>query len=333
MDCREFEKLYWLRAYGEAIPGGEDGFLTHLKTCPRCQARKAEWDGLQSILGNRTSPVPKPEALARAREKLSVRLRSGEFHRERTSLWEGLLERLRWELKPAWQPALALGMLLVGILIGRIVFYAPVAETTKPPTLATQYPEELKRYFLAENVLEGASQIEDLRVRPLEPETGLVEVSFLGTKEYQIQGSPEDDLIRGLLSWAVKNEENSGARLQSVEELGRASHLSPKAREVLAYALIHDQNDGVRLKALEALSSAPRDPLSEQAILNALLKDPNPAVRIGAIDALLSEPIPEKSETLVLQLAEADSNDYVRMRARQAIRRSNFSFDMINLRR
>lgn len=323
MDCKDFEQLYWLWAYGEAIPGGEDGLLQHLESCPTCQARREELYRLRELLRTRTSPVLKPEALAQARQRLAARLRAEERPGIELSgnRWR---EGLRRWFAPRWQPAYALGALLLGLVIGRIIYYSPAPAPDRTGPIPWRSSDELKRREIAENILKDDSQITDLRIRPLNPQTGLMQVSFRGIKDYQVQGRPEDELIRGLLTWAVKNESNSGARLESVEGLARASSLSSMAREALAYALINDKNDGVRLRALEALGSAPRDHLIEQAILDALLNDSNPAVRIRAIDVLLTDEVMDKSESLLLHLAEADSNDYVRMRARNAIRQSDF---------
>ncbi len=289
MDCLEFEKLYWLKVYGETVPGGEDGIAEHLEKCAACRDRKAEIDRMHALLGFRTAQEAKPEALASARRLFSARLKSQLKRSFIDRLGERLKELIDGNLTPAFQPAVALGMLLIGLLIGRLVFFnaqnAPVSPS--PPFLSD--PISLEHRYISEKVLQHESSITDLRVRPMKDESGLVQVSFRGTQDYIVAGKPEDDLIRELLTWAIKNEENSGARLNSVKELSRASSLSSMTREALAYAAINDANDGVRLKALEALGNAPRDELTEQAMLGALLKDPNPAVRIRAIDLLLSE--------------------------------------------
>jgi hypothetical protein len=227
------------------------------------------------------------------------------------------------------QPVVAFSMLLLGLLIGRFAFVSPVEFPGEAPPFMVASPAALERSYIAENVLTGDTQIRDLKVKPLDPASGLVQVDFRATRDFQIQGSPSDDLVGPLLAWAVKNEANSGARLQSVEELSRATALSSEAREALAYALVNDQNEGVRLKALEALGNAPRDDLTEQAFLSALLKDPNPAVRIRAIDMILSDEITTDNESILLKAMEADSNDYVRMKADQAIRKSDLSYEMI----
>ena len=329
MDCKDFDERYWLHAYGEEVPGGNETFLQHLETCVKCQSRRRELDRFRALLTSRAPAEARPEALEQSRERLSARLRAEQNGRRTVSVGERLREWLRPLSGPVMQPVVAFSMLVLGLLIGRFAFVSPAvfSEETLPLTIAS--PAALERSYIAESVLTGDTQIRDLKVKPLDPASGLVQVDFRATRDYQIQGNPSDDIVGPLLAWAVKNEDNSGARMQSVEELARATELSLEAREALAYALVNDQNEGVRLKALEALGSSPRDELSEQAILKALLKDPNPAVRIRAIDMILSDEITTDNESVLLKALEADSNDYVRMKADQAIRKSDLSYEMI----
>ena len=72
MDCKNFDELYWLRAYGETTPGGEDSYQKHLESCIKCRARQEELDRFRSLLTSRAPAEAKPEALAAARERLSA---------------------------------------------------------------------------------------------------------------------------------------------------------------------------------------------------------------------------------------------------------------------
>jgi HEAT repeat protein len=227
--------------------------------------------------------------------------------------------------------------MVTGLVLGRLMFHPAalvqgplggVSEQIQPATYQEQLDQD--QNHLLEDVLKGDSRITDLRVRPASTQEGLVQVSFKAEKEFAVQGKPGDRMILELLGWAVMHEENSGVRLQSVEELAQASSLDARARQVLAYALVNDRNDGVRLKALEALGTAQRDELVEDAILNALLKDPNPAVRIRAIDVLLSSGTANKALSALLAVAQADSNDYVRSQARRAIRETHDDYRMLD---
>ncbi len=331
MDCKNFE-LYWLRVYEEAIPGGEDGFLRHTASCPRCAARKVELDRVQALLTARTVPTPKPEALQQARWQLSARLQAQQQPIPKTApTWISELGgrvRSRWDLIGAWswQTGLATASIVLGLVLGRVVFNHPTTALMDILPASVSETSPLDRSDLVSDLLTGATAISGLHVRPIQPDEGLVEISFRAARDYTIQGKPDDQLVMDLLGWAVKHEENSGVRLQSVQELARASELSTRARQVLAYALVNDQNDGVRLKALEALATGQADELTEQAILNALLKDPNPAVRIQAINSLLnrqSAPIPDH---LLFLAAQGDSNEYVRRLARQAVSETQGNF-------
>jgi hypothetical protein len=330
MNCREFEERYWLKLYGESIPGGESGLTEHLEACGACQSRKEEIDRMHALLTVREPVTPKQTALSQAREMLRARIQSERKPKITWIAGDWIRNFLVGLSAPRWQPALALSMLIIGLLIGRAAFYTAPLDLAGSQPLAFNNPEALERHYIADRILDDESSISDVKIKPIDPESGLVLVSFKGTKDFRLQGSPEDELIRELMTWSIKNGQNSGARLQSVQNLAKATVLSNEAREALAYALTHDNNDGVRLRALEALASAPGDPLTEQAILGALLKDPNPAVRIHAIDMLLARRQTDKTKSLMLSLAEADSNDYVRMRARQAIRESEYQLEQVD---
>jgi len=332
MDCRKFEELYWLKAYGESIPGGEEGLQKHLGACPDCRSRLAELDRLRALLSFRGVCEPKPEALQEARYRLLARLRV-----VKGRSWASDLRDWFWGRGWRLQVGLATATLVVGLLVGRfalvrttwVPFGASLQQASQSPQ-AWQDQASLERLFVGQNILRGKSKISDVKVKQKAENDSTIEVLFKAAKEYSVTGRPDDPMILELLGWAVKNEDNSGVRLQSVEELSRASDLSEKARQALAYALVNDKNSGVRLRALEALRKAAPDELSEQAILNALMKDPNPAVRIGAIDALLQTPPSENAERMLLFAAETDSNEYVRQQARNAIRQSSLDYRMLD---
>jgi hypothetical protein len=333
MECKDFEELYWLKAYGEAVPGGDDGLIRHLESCRHCRAKAQELDKVRALLTIRAPQEAQPEALQAARRRLMARLETRRSPADRAKEWLKDLKNLR---APRWEIGLALGALAAGLLIGRWVFQpggklTPIINESQRIQPATYQEEtDLRTNRLLEEMLRGQSRITDLRVRPAADQQGLVDVSFKAEKEFAIQGKPDDRLILELLGWAVKHAENSGVRLQSVEGLAGASKLDERARQVLAWALVNDRNDGVRLKALEALENVSRDALVEDAILNALLKDSNPAVRIRAIDALLAGGgTAQKSAAALLAAAQADSNDYVRMQARRAIRETHDDYRML----
>jgi hypothetical protein len=331
MDCRQFEELYWLKTYGEPLPeGGESGWLEHLQNCPNCQAKKVEFDRLFSVLTIRTPALAEPEALVASRARLSARLRMEKSTSHLSGLpWKGALSGSWLKL---WRPAMALGMLAIGLVIGKYFF---TTDTTRMPYFASPEQSQMTASMpsvIAEKALNEGATISDLRIKDVDESNGLVQVSFKATQDFKLEGKPQDELIQNLLAWAVKNDGNSGARLRSVEGLATASHISEQARQALAFALVNDKNDGVRIKALEALAKAPRDHTTEQAILGALLHDPNPAVRIRAVDALVADTTRDRQQEYLLGLAEADSNQYVRMRAAQAIRQTPLNYTVLDRR-
>lgn len=330
MNCQKFEEHYWLKHYGEAVPGDEKAWQAHAESCPHCRSRLEEWDKLRALLTAREPCIPRPQALESARRRLFARLNA----RHSASRWEKIAEWVRrnrvlsWGFR--WELGVAAASLLFGLILGRTLFNPKLRLPADSPAMSvsTSFSDSEKE-FIAENLLRDGARISNVRVRRSPDEESAVVVNFTAAREYQITGRPDDPLVLDLLGWAVKNEDNSGVRLQSVEELARASSLSPLARQALAYALVNDENPGVRLRALDALAGTKPDELAEQAYLNALLKDPNPAVRIRAIDALLQSRPLEKAETYILRVAELDTNGYVRLQARRALRQANADYQIL----
>jgi hypothetical protein len=329
MNCQKFEEIYWLRHYGEAVAGEEEAWQLHADTCPHCRARLEAWDKLRALLAAREPCTPRPEALEHARRRLTARLRA----RRSTSRLQNFGEWVRRILSPQGifrrELGVAVAALALGLILGRTLLQPEFRiQTGVIPEEPASFADNEKE-FIAENLLRDGARISNLKVRRAPNEDDAVVVNFTAAREYQITGRPDDPVVLDLLGWAVKNEDNSGVRLQSVEELARASSLSPLARQTLAYALVNDENPGVRLRALDALAGTTPDELAEQAYLNALLKDPNPAVRIRAIDALLQSRPLEKAEAFILRAAELDSNEYVRLQARRALRQTNADYQIL----
>ncbi len=329
MNCQKFEEIYWLKHYGEAVSGDEKAWQAHAESCPLCRDRLEEWDKLRALLTARESCIPRPEALERSRRQLTARLNA----RHSTSRWQHIEEWVRRILGQQgwfrWELGVAAASLLLGLILGRTLFQPEIRIQSGVPTSESASFTNNEKEFIAENLLRDGAQISNVRVRRLPDDENTVAVHFTAAREYRITGRPDDPVVLDLLGWAVKNEDNSGVRLQSIEELARASSLSPLARQTLAYALVNDENPGVRLRALEALSETRPDELAEQAYLSALLKDPNPAVRIRAIDALLQSRPLEKAETFILRAAELDTNDYVRLQAQRALRQTHADYQVL----
>jgi len=235
MDCKTFEERYWLKTYGEPIPGGNAALEEHLKSCSACQAKREEIDRMQALLSLRTAEVPTQEALQRSRNLLSARLDAQRDPANLAWTWKNAWENVQDWLSSGWQPALALSMLIIGVMFGRLLIVPDIQPNTNVMQPAPLDYTTWENQYLQENVLNEDARISDVRVKPLKDQPGLVQVSFQGTKEYTLTGNPDDTMIRDLLTWTVKNDQNSGVRLRSVEELAKVSGLSSQAQSALAF--------------------------------------------------------------------------------------------------
>jgi HEAT repeat protein len=112
--------------------------------------------------------------------------------------------------------------------------------------------------------------------------------------------------------FALKSNENSGVRLNSVDALAGKTD-DPRVRETLTYALRYDSNPGVRLHSLDELGAYVKDDIRvRNAVLEALLNDSNPGVRSSALHSL--EPVKTDSSVRMAlqQLAKEDPSEYIR---------------------
>ena len=136
------------------------------------------------------------------------------------------------------------------------------------------------------------------------------------TSDLTLKGRPDDEPIRRVLTWAIRQNVNAGARIESIEMLG--CWMDDEICDALVEALENDGNTGVRLQAIQALKELVGDEKVKQAFLRVLKDDPNPGIRIQAIEAL-SPLAGEVPRSAFEQAAEEDQNNYVRILARKAL--------------
>ncbi len=250
------------------------------------------------------------------------RLRSGLIDKVQTetrpqfSLAEWLRRQfVEWRAVP--QAGMAIATLLVGIFAGRQFFSATRVISHDPampevlPMLLAQRPIATARSVLAPHF----ANVHAIR---LDPATGQIEIEFSTVNNVFLRGSAEDPMVRQVLAYAMRPEEQTGLRLRAVKAAGEIApgHMAAdnELTEALLQALQHDTNDGVRLKTLEALKKLPAAEKIKDALIQILLNDTNPAVRVQAVEALSRYQSAEKVSALEAA-ASSDSNGYVRLQA------------------
>ena len=297
----------------------------HIESCLVCGTEwievRATWDALGA--------VPELTVPARAREKFLLAVEAIPQHtnvlpfRSRPAL--------RWIAQAAAVAVLVAG----GFYAGRTGLQqnaSPIGSTT---ARATRFP-------IAEQVNLPASQLgpqiegnPDIRnVRFVSSDGEEVSMSFALTSEVTVKGSPDDKNLANLVSYVLRNRENSSqSRARAIEFVkANSSNVNePQVARALAHVLGNEPHEGVRIKAVDALQSMPASgatPETRAALIEALRNDPNPAVRIKAVEALAilgreNTLGPAGVDMLRQKAAQQDENPYVRVKAAEALSQIN----------
>ncbi len=299
-----------LHIYGELAEDDRPAFEQHLGSCANCAAALEAETKLRGLMDQRGKREPSPELLARCRMSLEESL---DFDGP-VSFWERVRQSIRWVNPLGVHPALTAAVLvLFGVLLGW--------------KLTTKLGEKLGAGgtppFQQAAMIPDDFQISGINSIATDPTTGRMVVSYDAARRITITGMPEDPPIQRVLLFGVRNYENSGVRLESVEALRRQAD-DVLIRRALISAMLNDRNPGVRLRALDGLKKYPNEPEVRQALLQALSKDPNPGVRVECINAL-TEVLDSEVITVLRALALKDKNNYVRMKLAAALEQASMT--------
>jgi HEAT repeat protein len=169
-------------------------------------------------------------------------------------------------------------------------------------------------------------QISEVQFGETDPATGAVQLGFLASRQFHLQGQVSDPRIQQLLAYALVNAKNPGVRLRAVSAIETASSRLPRGeiQNALIAALKTDPNVAVREKALLSLRQYPLNPAIQEALIQVLLYDENAKLRIEAISSLeiavAEMPVvdPDLRDALENRV-ESDKNRYIRLRARAVL--------------
>jgi len=298
----------------------------HIETCLVCGTEwlevRATWDALGA--------VPELTIPARVRENF---LGSVEALPRYTNV-------LPFRSRPAlrWIAQAAAVVILVGggFYAGRVGLQNGSPSSIDSRTAGvTQFPIAAQVRLPASQLgpqIEGNPDIRNVRFVSSDGEE--VSMSFELTSEVTVKGSPDDKNLANLVSYVLRNRENSSqSRARAIEfvKANSANVNEPQVARALAHVLGNEPHEGVRIKAVDALQSMPASgatPETRAALIEALRNDPNPAVRIKAVEALA---ILGRENTLGAagldmlrqKAAQQDENPYVRVKAAEALSQIN----------
>ena len=216
-ECKELRDAFVEYLFDEIDEETKRRFEAHLARCSKCAAQLAEMKGTLTMMGHMRRAEPPEEFWDTYWARLSARIEQELAPRPSVSV--GLLERIRHVFptlyRPAYRWAAVVGVLIVGILIGRLFF----SQRGKEPSLA-QRPHSPREATFAQTVDERAerylerSKIFLLGFVNTDPQAEGDEVSF----------SRQQDISEGLIQEALYLKENLSGRAQQkqralIEEL------------------------------------------------------------------------------------------------------------------
>jgi HEAT repeats/Putative zinc-finger len=329
MTCHEVQLNTSLYLYGELDFAQEEVLEQHVAECALCQRmleREKAWHASLKVSGD---DVPF-DLLAHCRQDLHVAL-DGAGKRERAAGWE----RIWWErISSGFSLRRGSMQLAVASFIFFIGFGAAswVDRNGVPEGLQTSGP------FAASSVF-GPSTT---RIREIQPAArDQVRIIVEQVQDGEVTGSIGDQDVRQLLLAAMRDSNDPGIRVDSVEMLNRqvldqqalSGREGNDIRDVLLNSVQHDSNAAVRLKALEGLRRFAGDPVAREALKFVLQNDENAGVRSEAIDILAPangsiQITPDLVGTLQDVIRSLPDDDYVRARCQQVLRTTNAAFDV-----
>ncbi|HTR27279.1 MAG TPA: HEAT repeat domain-containing protein [Terriglobales bacterium] len=306
MKCDWVQQNILFYVYNELEDDARYEVEQHLARCPQCATELKAARAFHTTMSQHPVAEPSPNLLTSSRMRLQEALE--------TTSQGGFLHRLIFEPR-IWlrqirmAPAMAAVIFIVGFGGGIGATYNFMANRPPVSDIGQLNPH-------TQSAPVEASAITGIRSVTQDPSTNQVSIKYDTISTQEAQGSMNDQRIQQLLLFAVRNNYNSGVRMDSVDVLTQAPN-DTRVREVLMYSLQNDTNPGVRVKALDGLSGFVRqDPQVRDAVLQALVSDSTDAVRLQALRLVEPMKADSKVHAVLIRLAKTDQNASLRSQAR-----------------
>jgi hypothetical protein len=250
MMCVHARELIAASWQGELDPASESNLKHHLAACPECSAEMSQLGSIWEKLGD--IPAPEPSHALRVRWESTLESLIGSQPSPKTSRTWSFANL--WPRNPAWQGAIAMACLLIGLLIGNF--------TPRHDKEIAKLHEEIAstREMVALSLLQQQSATERLRG-----------VNYTGRMQ-----TMEPEVISALIE-AVKEDSSVNVRLAAIDALSKAS-ANPGVLRSLTGSLQQQDSPMVQAALIDYLVDA-RDrqalPILRQL---ATQRDLNPAV-------------------------------------------------------
>ena len=137
MNC-QFEKYFVDYVSGNLEEKEKRSFQMHLESCPTCPQRLDEFYFLHNKIKFRKRKNPDSELLTNYHKSLASEFSDGSQNKKLTNLIDKTIKSIFWERSLSFRIAEVLGLILIGIFIGWLIFY-PQTEINQSGNINPDY--------------------------------------------------------------------------------------------------------------------------------------------------------------------------------------------------
>lgn len=318
MKHNEYKQLLQLSLFGELKSEEQLRLKEHLLSCAECRSELEDQKNLLELISGKKNSEVDEKVLSAARYQLRGALRSEKINKNIFGSTIGSITQ--FFTTPLKFAVVSVTMLLIGILIGNLLFRNSVSEE-----LITQNGNENRFASMSEDI-----GIANLRFIDSDASDGEVEFTFQASRPVHLKGKVNDPQIQSVLTYAMLNEQNPGSRLNSINAMDTETpnHFDPEVKGALVTVAMSDKNPGVRREALKLMSKFPYDESIKQALLYVIANDTISGLRIEALNSLIeagSKGYKLNNEELNLfrQQMQEDENPYIKLRSKTILQEYN----------
>ncbi len=317
MNHNEIKKWIRLSLYGELTNEEQSVLELHLKDCDECRNELEQQRNLLSLISDKKNEVD-DKILMEARTQLRGAIRN---ERQRKGSFDNVLQYINDFTTIPFRTVLSgAALLAVGFFVGYL-FYG---SSTIDPNVV---PGKTNNRF---PLFQDDVTISNINFIDSDPSDGEVEFTFVAIKPVRLKGRVDDPKIQSILTYSMLNEQNPGARLNSINAMDtqRPINFDKDVKDALITVVMSDENPGVRREALKLMKKFPYDEEIKQALIYVLTTDTSSGLRIEAINSLVDAgekgtTFSKKELNIFKQKLRTDDNSYIRYRTRTILQEYN----------
>ena len=318
MNHNEFKRRILVSLFGELSKNEQAELEEHLQSCKECRNELEQQTHLLSLVSKHKTLEVDDALLQEARSQLRGAIRA---ERQRRNLLDNITQFFTGLMTVPYKAALSgVVIMAIGLFLGYLFFHSssvvPINNNEKPDTQLTFNENDVR--------------IKNVRFIDPVASDGEIEFTFDAVKPMHIKGNVNDQNVQSILTYAMLNEQNPGARLNSINAMDSEApkKLDNDIKDALITVVMTDENPGVRREALKFLLKFPYDEDIKQAYIHVLTADTVTGLRIEAINALSgltkkALDLKQSEVDLFKQKLETDKNSYIRYKTKTILQNYN----------